>query len=96
MAKFKEYLQEQLKDEELKKEYDMLEPEFSIMQAVIDARKQSHFTQKELSEKTGIAQSDISKLENGNSNPTISMLQRLADGMNMQIKLEFIPKRIGS
>ncbi len=64
------------------------------MQAVIDARKQSHFTQKELSEKTGIAQSDISKLENGNSNPTISMLQRLADGMNMQIKLEFVPKGV--
>ena len=94
MAKFRDYLQEQLKDEEFKKEYERLEPEFNIMQAVIDSRKQSHFTQKELSEKTGIAQSDISKLENGNSNPTISMLQRLADGMNMQIKLEFVPKGV--
>ena len=94
MAKFGDYLNKQLQNEELKKEYERLEPEFNIMQAVIDARKKNHFTQKELSEKTGIAQSDISKLENGNSNPTISMLQRLADGMNMQIKLEFIPKSV--
>ena len=50
-------------------------------------------TQKELSERTGIAQSDISKLENGNSNPTINMLQRLAEGMGMTIKLQFIPKQ---
>ena len=87
---------EQLKDEDFKKEYDRLEPEFNVMQAVINARKQCHFTQRELSEKTGIAQSDISKLENGNGNPTISMLQRLADGMNMQVKLEFVPKSINN
>lgn len=94
MAKFREYLQEQLRNEEFKEEYERLEPEFNIMQAVIDARKKNHFTQQELAEKTGIAQSDISKLENGNSNPTISMLQRLADGMNMEIKLEFVPKKV--
>ena len=48
-------------------------------------------TQKELSEKSGVAQSDISKLENGNSNPSIKMLQRLASSMNMHIKVEFVP-----
>ena len=92
MSDFKKYLNEQLKDDEFKKEYEKLEPEFSIIQAVIDARKAANLTQKELSEKTGIAQSDISKLENGNSNPTLAMLKRLADGMGMTIKLQFIPK----
>jgi transcriptional regulator with XRE-family HTH domain len=48
-------------------------------------------TQKELSEKTGIAQGDISKLERGNSNPSIRTLQRLAAGMGMSIQLKFIP-----
>lgn len=93
MSDFRNYLNEQLKDEEFKAEYEKLEPEFSIIQAVIDARKTNHMTQKELSEKTGIAQSDISKLENGNSNPTISMLQRLAEGMGMTVKLQFVPKQ---
>ena len=61
------------------------------MQAMIDARKRSGLTQKELSEKTGIAQSDISKLENGNANPSLKTLQRLAKGMDMTVKIEFQP-----
>ena len=70
MTKFKDFLKEQLQDENLKKEYDALEPEFSIIQAMINARKDSGMTQKELSEKTGINQADISKLENGTANPS--------------------------
>ena len=93
MSDFRSYLNEQLKDEEFRAEYEKLEPEFSIIQAVINARKTNNMTQKELSERTGIAQSDISKLENGNSNPTISMLQRLAEGMGMTVKLQFVPKQ---
>ena len=90
MTNFKDFLNEQLKDENLKKEYDSLEPEFSIIQAMIDARKDSGMTQKELSEKTGINQADISKLENGTANPSLKTLQRLADGMGMVLKLEFV------
>lgn len=93
MSDFRNYLNEQMKDKEFREEYEKLAPEFSIIQAVIDARKECNLTQKELSEKTGIAQSDISKLENGNSNPTLSMLKRLAEGMNMTVKLEFVPKQ---
>lgn len=92
MSDFRNYLNEQLKDDEFKVEYEKLEPEFSIIQAVIDARKSTNLTQKELAERTGIAQSDISKLENGNSNPTLGMLKRLADGMGMTVKLQFVPK----
>jgi len=93
MSDFRNYLNEQMKDKEFREEYEKLAPEFSIIQAVIDARKECNLTQKELSEKTGIAQSDISKLENGNSNPTLGMLKRLAEGMNMTVKLEFVPKQ---
>lgn len=93
MTMFKDYLNEQLKDDEFRTEYERLEPEFSIIQAVIDARKASHLTQKELSQRTGIAQSDISKIETGNGNPTLEILKRLADGMGMTVKLEFVPKQ---
>ena len=90
MTKFKDFLNEQLKDENLKKEYDALRPEMAIIQAMIDARKSSGMTQKELSEKTGINQADISKLENGTANPSLRTLHRLADGMGMVLKLEFV------
>lgn len=91
MTNFNDFLAEQLKDEEFKAEYDALEPEFAIIQAIIDARKYSGLTQKQLSEKTGIAQGDISKLENGNANPSLRTLKRLANAMDMSIKLEFVP-----
>lgn len=87
--KFKEQL---LEDPEVKAEYDALEPEFDIIQAMIDARTQQHLTQKELSERTGITQADISRIENGTRNPSLAMLKRLAAGMGMRLKLEFIPE----
>lgn len=90
--KFDDFLQEQLKDDEFRKEYEALQPEWAIIQAIIDARRQSGLTQKELSERTGIAQGDISKLERGNANPSIRTLQRLARGMGMILKLEFLPE----
>ena len=90
-VKFNDFLQEQLQDPEFRKEYEALQPERVVMQAIIDARKRSGMTQKELAEKTGIAQGDISKLENGNANPSLRTLQRLATGMGMTLKLEFVP-----
>lgn len=87
-----EALNEQLNDETFKKEYEALEPEYEIISSLIDARKLNNVTQKQLSEATGIAQSDISKIENGSANPTLKLLQRLAEGLNMSLKVEFVPK----
>ena len=56
-------------------------------------RKQLNYTQKELAERTGINQADISKLENGTRNPSINLLKRLAEGMGMVLKIEFVPKK---
>lgn len=92
MSKFNDFLRDKMKDDEFKKEYDLLEPEFAVIQAIINARKESKLTQKELALITGIAQSDISKLENGNANPSIRTLQRLAEGMGMKLHVEFLPK----
>ena len=90
-TRFDSFLEEQLKDPEIRKEYDALQPERAVIQAIIDARLNSGLTQKELAERTGIAQGDISKLENGNANPSLRTLERLAAGMNMRLKLEFVP-----
>ena len=87
-----EALNEQMKDESFKKEYDALRPEYEIISSLIDARKACNVTQKQLSETTGIAQSDISKIENGSGNPTIKILKRLAEGLGMNLKIEFTPK----
>lgn len=91
MTNYKDFLKEQLQDEEFRKEYEALEPEFAIIQAMLDARKAAGMTQKELAEKTGIAQADISRLETGGANPSLKTLQRLAEGMGMKLKLDFVP-----
>ena len=85
------YLNEQLKNEEFRKEWEENQPEMDIIRAMADARIAQNLTQKELAERTGINQADISKLENGNANPSLRTLQRLAAGMGMQVKIEFIP-----
>lgn len=95
-VKFDDFLQEQRQDPEFKTEYDALQPEHAIIQAIINARQQSGLTQKELSERTGIAQGDISKLERGNANPSLRTLQRLAEGMGMKLRLEFLKDSVGA
>ncbi|MDD2972834.1 MAG: helix-turn-helix transcriptional regulator [Lachnospiraceae bacterium] len=93
MKKFDDFLDEQLQEAEFKKAYDDLQPEFDVIRAIVDARTSQNLTQKQLAEKTGINQSDISKLENGTRNPSVNLLKRLADGMGMVLKIEFVPKR---
>ena len=58
---------------------------------MLDTRNEKAMTQKQLADITGIPQADISRLENGNANPSLRTLQRLADGMGMKLKLEFVP-----
>ena len=65
MDDFDRYLEEQLKDPIFKKEWDALEQQYTIIQAVIDARKSKHMTQQQFAEATGINQSDISRIEKG-------------------------------
>ncbi len=81
-----------MKDLNLKKEWDALEQEYTIIQAVIDARKSQNITQKQLAECTGIHQADISRIERGIANPSLNTLRRLADGLNMDLQLKFIPR----
>ena len=90
MTNFKDFLAEQLQNEELRKEYEALEPEFTIARALIDARQTTGLTQNELAERSGITQGDISKLEHGKLNPSIKILQRLASAMGKQLKIEFV------
>ncbi len=94
MSEFQEFLNEQLQDDEFRKEWENIQPEMDVIRAIVDARISQNLTQKELAERTGINQADISKLENGTRNPSLKLLKRLADGMGMTLKLEFIPKNL--
>lgn len=93
MKTLDEYLDDQLQTDEFRKEWEDSQPEMDVIRAMVDARISQNLSQKELAERTGIDQADISKLENGTRNPSLKLLKRLADGMGMTLKLEFIPKK---
>ena len=84
-------MNEQLKDPEFEKEWNEIQPEMDVIRAMIDIRIKENLTQKELASCTGIDQADISKLENGTKNPSLKLLKKLAAGMGMQLKIEFVP-----
>jgi len=88
---FRDTLNEQLRDPEFKAEWDALEPERQIIRAMLEGRERADLTQQELAEATGITQADISRLENGTANPSLRTLKRLASGMGMRLKVDFVP-----
>ena len=92
MRTFRDSLNKRLKDEGFRREYEAIQPEMDIIRAIVEARQSKHITQKELATRTGINQADISKLENGNRNPSLNMLKKLAAGLDMSLKIEFVPR----
>ena len=76
-----------------RREYEAIQPEMDVIRAIVNARTSQNLTQNELAKRTGINQADISKLENGTRNPSINLLKRLAEGMGMNLKIEFVPKQ---
>ena len=92
MKTLNEMLSEEMKNDEFRKEYEAIQPELDVIRAMVDARNSVNMTQKELSERTGISQADISKIENGTRNPSLNLLKRLAEGMGMTLKIEIVPK----
>lgn len=93
MKTFEEYKKQQMQDPEFVKEYEAIQPEMDVIRAIVNARTSQNLTQNELAKRTGINQADISKLENGTRNPSINLLKRLAEGMGMSLKIEFVPNK---
>ena len=89
----KEDTTRKMQEPEFADAYEEVQAEMNIVRALVDARISRNLSQKELSEKTGINQTEISRLENGTRNPTVRLLQRLADGMDMVLDISFKSKR---
>ena len=87
---FSVWKKDALKDPELKKEYDKLQPEFAVIRAVIEARIKKGLTQDKLAQKIGTKQSVISRLESGRANPSVAFLKKLAQALNSHLEIKFI------
>ncbi|OJI06300.1 transcriptional regulator [bacterium CG10_46_32] len=87
MKSFQQYLKEKMKDPVYKKHYDALEPEFSVIEAVIKKRLENRMTQAQLARKVGTTQSAIARLESGSYNPSFAMLEKVAKALDAKLEI---------
>jgi len=87
---FEVWKKQALKNPKVKAEYDRLQPEFALIQAMLDARIQKGVTQKELAKRMNTKQSVISRLESGRANPSVTFLKKLAQALNSHLEIKFI------
>jgi predicted transcriptional regulator len=79
-----------LKNKEVQKELKNNEAEYRIIEEIIMARQKKNLTQKELAELIGTRQSNISRLESGNYNPTLEFLNKIARAMGKELEVRIV------
>ncbi|PIQ69743.1 transcriptional regulator [Candidatus Shapirobacteria bacterium CG03_land_8_20_14_0_80_40_19] len=84
-----EYIGEQLKDPEFKKEWEKSEAAYQVTRALIEARIKGKISQRQLAGKVGTTQAVISRIENMNVSPSIELLQRIADSLGKRLEIRF-------
>ena len=90
MSDFKKHLERRLHDPAFKAEYERSRAEYEVTRALIAVRIEQNITQEQLAQRSGIRQSNISRIENGTCSPTVATLGQLAEGMGKKLKIEFV------
>lgn len=76
-----------LTDKDVRKAYDALGPEFAVIEKLIERRQKIGVTQGQLAEMIGTKQTAISRFESGKYNPTVGFLFKVADALDVQLKV---------
>ena len=78
----------------LKEELQKLEPKYQLIGKIIELRREKKLTQAGLAKRINDRQANIARLENGNSNPSIEKLLKIAEGLDAELIIDLIPKSI--
>ena len=82
-----ELRQELLNNDEVRGEYEAVRPQYELIEQIIIARTQQGITQEELAKRSGTRQSNISRLESGNYNPSLEFIQKIAQGLGKELRI---------
>jgi len=88
--KWSEAKAELLKNPELVKELEKNEAEYQLIEEIIQARLDQNLTQNDLAQLIGTRQSNISRLENGNANPSLEFLEKIASALGKKIEIHLV------
>jgi predicted transcriptional regulator len=81
-----------MKDPEYRREYEVLEEEFSLVAALIEARTRAGLTQEQVAQRMKTTQAVIARLEGGGSKPSTRTLERYAEATGSRLKITFEPE----
>lgn len=87
---FKDVKKKALENAEVRKEYDALQDEFSLIDQLIAMRTRASLTQEDVAKKLGTNKSNISRLERGRGNPSWETLNKYAAACGFRVKLEAV------
>ena len=86
---FEDHLKKSLKNPEFRKIWEESEAEYQVSRALIEARIKKKISQKELAKRANTTQAIISRLENMSANPSVRLLQKIAQALNLKVKIQF-------
>lgn len=78
------------RNDEIEKKQQTIREELIVQ--YIKYRKMKHLTQDQLATSMGIKRPNISRFETGQSNPTLDLLVKMAECMDLDIKVELVEK----
>ena len=85
---FRDHLKESLKDPKFRKAWEESEAEYQVSRALISARINGKISQRELAKRANTTQAVISRVEGMNANPSIGLIQKLAQALNLKLKIQ--------
>ena len=89
MSDLKKRLVVDMQDEEFRKLWADMEPEFQIINLIVSARQEKGLTQKQLAELAGIEQASLSRIETGKVSPDLATIKKIATAMGKKLELSF-------
>lgn len=90
MSDFRKHLERSLQDEEFAQEWEEQSAERDVMRQIVEARMEQGLTQQELAERCGMKASNLCRLENGNGNPSVATLEKIARGLGKKLEISFV------
>lgn len=90
MVNFREHLEESLKEPAFRREWDEQEAGREVMESIVEARIAAGLSQKELAERCGMKAANLCRLENGNGNPSVATLSKIAHGLGKKLQISFV------
>lgn len=90
MSDFRKHLERSLRDEGFVQEWENQSAERDVMRQIVEARIKEGLTQQELAERCGMKASNLCRLENGNGNPSVATLEKIARGLGKKLEISFV------